>query len=394
MTRVPRPVLPVLLVALATLAAPPAADPQPGGFRLPATWSEYRTPHYTLRTNASKEHAKELADFMELVHKTYTALLVKGAPLKTPTGGFVIVLFSGRKDFARAGMPAGAGAFYRPATRELVGYYHPVTMKPFFAHEGMHQFTDLTMPSFRHAGVPMWFVEGIADCIGNSVERDGRLYMCTLSGSIAAMRLPLIARLVREGKHIPLAKLVAMERGTFMRNASVCYAEAWSFCHFLMTYPKREEPGKQIPNGKYRPVISAFYEALLDRRTTAAEAWARALRAGRVTSIEALEAEWKAYILDLARPDPESAYLGVRPDGRAVEGAVIGGIQPGSPAAKGGLRKGDVVVRVDGRTVSLWNDFLAFLRTKRPGNRITLTVKRGARELKVPIVLEKRGAGR
>ncbi len=389
--------LSALALALLAWAVPSGASAQGPvpGFRLPPSWSEYRTPHYTLRTNAPKDRAKELADFMELVHKTYAALLIKGVPPSPPKGGFNIVLFASQKDFAASGQPPGAGAYYRPSTRELVGYYHPVTMKPFFAHEGMHQFTDLTMPNFGTAGVPMWFVEGIADCIGNSVERDGKLYMCSLSGLIAHMRLPLVAGLIREGKHLPLAKLVALDRNAFMANASVCYAEAWSFCHFLMTYPEREEPTRQIPNGKYRKVVSAFYEALLNKKTSAGEAWALALMAGRISSIEALETEWKDYVLDLAKPDPESAFLGVTVDGeKAAEGAVIGGVAPGSPAEKGGLREGDVVVRLDKRPVELWTDFLALLRTRKPGDKVMLTVKREGREVEMPIVLEKRGAGR
>jgi hypothetical protein len=390
--------LPAILLAGFSLAAPPAgapAAPAAGPPRLPASWTEFSTPHYTIRTGARQDEAKELADFMELVHKTYSALLFKGAPPRQPRQPFSIVLYASQRDFARAGHPAGAGAYYSPASQELVGFYHPVAMKPFFAHEGMHQFTDLSMPNFRTAGVPMWFVEGIADCIGNAVERDGKLYMCSLSGLIAHMRLPLVASLVRENRHIPLERLLAMDRNAFMANAAVCYAESWSFCHFLMTYPKREEPTKQIPDGKYRKAVSAYYETLLDRRATAAEAWQAARKAGGIDSLAALETEWKEYVLDIAKPDPESAFLGVTIDSeRAAEGAVIGSTAPGSPAAKAGLQPDDVVVKIDGRPVELWNDFLATLRTKKPGERIVLAVRREGKEVSVPVLLEKRGGDR
>jgi len=384
------------LLALAALAAPAPAAAEPAGpRRLPPAWSDYATPHYLIRSNARKEEVKELADFMELVHKTYSALLFKGQPPRPPRQGFSIVLYGSQQDYVRSGQPPGAGAYYKPATQELVGFYHPLATKPFFAHEGMHQFTDLTMPNFRTAGVPMWFVEGIADCIGNSVERDGKLYLCSLSGVIAHMRLPLVAQLIRENRHVPLERLLAMDRGAFMANAAVCYAEAWSFCHFLMTYPKREEPTKQIPDGKYRKAVSAYYEALLDRRTTAAEAWQAARKAGGIDSLPALEAEWKEYVLDIAKPDPGSAFLGVTIDSeKAAEGAVIGSVSPGSPAEKAGLQPDDAVVKLDGRPVELWNDFLATLRTKKPGERIVLTVRREGKEVGVPVVLERRGEGR
>jgi hypothetical protein len=332
---------------------------------------------------------------MDRVFDTYSALLIKGAPPKIPRRGFVIVLYANQQDYLKAGQPPAAGAYYKPQTQELVGFYHPIVAKPYFAHEGIHQFTDLTVPTFRSSGVPMWFIEGIADCIGNSVERDGKLYMCSLSGVIATLRLPTIAQLVREQKHVPLADLVTMDRRAFMADASAHYAQAWSFCHFLMTYPKREEPTRQIPDGKYRKVVSAFYESLLNRKTSAADAWKSAMAAGSIASLEALEEEWKRYVLEIARPDPDCAYLGVKMDGvRADTGALISGTAPGSPAEKAGLLEGDVVVRFDGRPVEFWNDFLATLRTKKPGDKVVLTVKREGKEVDQSVQLERRGEGR
>lgn len=387
----------VFLSALALFGGlPPAsAESPPGAYRTPSSWSEYKTEHYTLRTSAKREQARELADFMELVHKTYSALLIKGAPPKPPKHGNIILLFANREAFLKAGMPPSVGALYRPSTGELIGYYHPVTMKPFFAHEGMHQFTDLTLPNFKEMAVPMWFTEGIADCIGNSVEREGRLYMCSLSGVIASMRLPTVHQAIRENQHVPLAKLLAMDREAFYADAGLCYAEAWSFCHFLMAHPKKEDPLRQIPDGTYRKVISIFYEGLLDRKADPEAAWALALRAGRIASIEDLEEEWKAYVLDLGRPDPDGPFLGVSSDAkRYAEGVVIGRVVPGSPAARGGLQAGDLVVRFSGKPVELWNDFVSFLSARKPGDKVVLTVKRDGKTVEVPVTLEKRGDGR
>jgi predicted metalloprotease with PDZ domain len=180
-----------------------------------------------------------------------------------------------------------------------------------------------------------------------------------------------------------------------MVNATVCYAESWAFCHFLMTYPNREEPTRQIPNGKYRPMISAFYESMLNKQATADAAWAAALKAGRVASIEALEKEWKAYVLDLAKPDPNSAYLGVQIDGkRVVDGVMVDTVAEGSPAEKAGVQSGDQIVKFDEKAVEFWNDFLARLRTKRPGETISLTVKRDEKELRLAVTLERRGEGK
>jgi S1-C subfamily serine protease len=152
-----------------------------------------------------------------------------------------------------------------------------------------------------------------------------------------------------------------------------------------------------IRDGKYRKMISAFYEALLNKKTSAPEAWRAALIAGQVPSLESLEKEWKDYVRDLAQPDPDSAFLGSEVDmdpERCADGTAIRGVLPDAPAAKAGLKEGDVVVKLDGKAVDLWNGFLAFLSTRKPGDRITLAVKRGDKNVEIPVVLEKRGNGR
>ncbi len=360
-------------------------------FNPPPHWPSLRTPHYTFRTNATKEQVAELADFMELVYKTYSAILVKGAPPKLPKEGNTVLLFSTRNEFHKATrMGEGVGAFYSPGNGNLVGWYHPVTMKPYFAHEGMHQFTDLTVPNFSGSGVPMWFTEGIADCIGNSVERGGKLYMCAMSGVIANMRLPVIHAMVSQNKHVPLEKLLSMNQPTFMANAGLMYPEAWSFCHFLMTYPKREDPSKQIPDGKYRMLISLFYEQMLARKAVASVAWSAAMQAMKVPSLQALEEEWKAYVLELGRPDPDAPFLGVRLDPKRIEeGIVVSEVVKDSPAEKAGIQSGDRVTKVGGQAVEDWNAFASSLKAKKPGDKLALVVKRDGKPVTLSIILDR-----
>ena len=60
-------------------------------------------------------------------------------------------------------------------------------------------------------------------------------------------------------------------------------------------------------------------------------------------------------------------------------------MQPGGPAAKAGLKEGDVLTRVDGRRVGSWTEFRALLR---PNAELQLTVTREGKDveltLKVP----------
>ena len=55
------------------------------------------------------------------------------------------------------------------------------------------------------------------------------------------------------------------------------------------------------------------------------------------------------------------------------EGAVVGNVEEGSPAAKAGLEVGDVILKIDGRAVEGSADLSRTIRALKPGTKITLT---------------------
>ena len=68
-------------------------------------------------------------------------------------------------------------------------------------------------------------------------------------------------------------------------------------------------------------------------------------------------------------------------------GARLRSITSGGPAARAGLAVGDVVVKVDGRPVADGTAFVVAVRSKAPGDSITLTVKNGSSTREVVLVL-------
>lgn len=62
-----------------------------------------------------------------------------------------------------------------------------------------------------------------------------------------------------------------------------------------------------------------------------------------------------------------------------VEGAVIGDVSPGTPAAEAGLLPGDRVLRVDGVAVRTWEEMASQIERK-PERLVTLEVRRPGRE--------------
>ncbi|MGK7870530.1 Do family serine endopeptidase [Falsiroseomonas sp. E2-1-a20] len=73
-----------------------------------------------------------------------------------------------------------------------------------------------------------------------------------------------------------------------------------------------------------------------------------------------------------------------------AEGALIAGVEPGSPAARGGLRAGDVVTRAGDRQVQDSRDLAVAVGEASPGATITLTLRRDGEQRQQQVTLSPR----
>jgi S1-C subfamily serine protease len=71
-------------------------------------------------------------------------------------------------------------------------------------------------------------------------------------------------------------------------------------------------------------------------------------------------------------------------------GVLIAGVQRGGPAARGGVRPGDVVVRVGDTPVANTSELLAAVSALPPQSASTLTVRRDVQTLELPVVTAER----
>lgn len=85
------------------------------------------------------------------------------------------------------------------------------------------------------------------------------------------------------------------------------------------------------------------------------------------------------------------AFLGIVPADRdGAEGAEVVRVVPNSPAARAGIRLGDVITMLSGQPVRRAADVSARLRRLKPGDRIELGILRGAQRMRITITLGER----
>jgi putative serine protease PepD len=86
----------------------------------------------------------------------------------------------------------------------------------------------------------------------------------------------------------------------------------------------------------------------------------------------------------------EHAFLGVGLQDASGRGGEITRIQPNTPAERAGLQTGDVITRVEGKSVGTADGLRAAINAKRPGDRISLTYRRDGKTHTVRVTLANR----
>ena len=71
---------------------------------------------------------------------------------------------------------------------------------------------------------------------------------------------------------------------------------------------------------------------------------------------------------------------------RVKEGVLIGDVVPDTPAQKAGIKRGDVVVAVDGKEVKTPNELRRQILEKKIGQKIVVTLIRNGAEKRIPVV--------
>jgi S1-C subfamily serine protease len=93
---------------------------------------------------------------------------------------------------------------------------------------------------------------------------------------------------------------------------------------------------------------------------------------------------------------PAHAYLGVSAsdatNSTGATGALVQSVQPGGPAALGGVHPGDLIVAIGPAKIAGDNDVIAAIASHKPGDFTTITVIRAGKRMTLTITLAKQPA--
>jgi Peptidase family M28/PDZ domain/PA domain len=131
------------------------------------------------------------------------------------------------------------------------------------------------------------------------------------------------------------------------------------------------------------------------------EAAARLLNVVASAAVAIADAPERPQFVTVAENNPHSGvagggggygpYFGSIPDfGQTENGVKFSDVKPGSPAAKAGLKGGDVLIQFGSKPIKNLYDFTDALRRSKIGEVVTVTVLRDGKELKVDVKLEQR----
>ena len=267
--------LPCLSVLLA--AAAPAqirSGPWQTAGKVPEGWVVHNTRNYHVQSECGPEKAKRLGDHMEVMNAVYRQMF---KPAKGGVKQQTIKLFKDQKSFlryaARIGVGAGAAAYYSPDQREMVCYDTgkwsdeekvavPLTgertRRPLSqfedlmkmdllgcaAHEGWHQYYHWLVVS--RVDLPSWINEGMGDYFYTASPQEGKRKHAELGG-VNDGRLWVLKTAKRQARMVPLEEFVRMLQQDYYSNPSICYAQGWALCQFLL-HGADGKYAKLIPN--------------------------------------------------------------------------------------------------------------------------------------------------
>ncbi len=154
----------------------------------------------------------------------------------------------------------------------------------------------------------------------------------------------------------------------------------------------------------YGPVVTHAKGSALYKTTDGGKSWKKLTAGLPATSLGRVGLDYsrktKGLLFAVIDTDKSgtgtvsNTYFGAVMDNVAEGGGVkLTDVTADAPAAKAGLKAGDVIVKVDDTVVKDSDGFVDYFQGKKPGDKIAVTVKRDGKDVKVDVTLGTRTGG-
>jgi len=259
-------------------------------------------------------------------------------------------------------LPRRLGGAYDPMNRQLIARSIGMVLTHEFTH-ALH-FADQTARGQRH---PIWIIEGLATLFESSELVGG------VAAPIPNHRANILKSIVRRDAYIPWPEFFRLSHSEFMAKSAVAYPQG----RYVLMYLHEKGFLK-----KWYDAYASGYQA----DPTGTKAFEKVL--GK--PLDKIEADWLKWVRELKsvplRLSAKQAYIGVQL-ARQVDGLKIIRVVPGSAADKGGLKNGDVIVKLDGRRMADTGELLRTVTSREVGDKVIIEFRRGGKYRKVTATL-------
>lgn len=311
-------------------------------------------------TNQSLEVLARLKDHLSRFAEAQWRMMWKNKP-----SYYLTIICPDKKKFRELIPSKNVGGVYRNGDKVLIcGSIGSV-----LDHEFTHALNFADLDARRMFGVPIYVIEGLATVF----EATGLAGQDLIPRRIS-WRFSKIRKSVDEGRHIPWEKFINYKQSQY---SSFCYAEGRYM--FVYLYEK----------GRLKKWYNTYCETYRKDRTGRL-AWEKVFK----KSLNQIEQDWIAWMKGIEyvkrkRVRDGGPYLGVDGD-ECPKGIAIYRVIPDSAASKGGLEEGDIMTHADGKPFKIYNDFIDFLNSHNPGDKVQISILRGKRKKKLRITLGQR----
>lgn len=287
---------------------------------------------------------------------------------------YIAIVLPSEEDFRKMVPNRMIGGFYNPQAEALLAPALDHTLTHEFTH-ALH-FADTLQISQMHQ---IWYLEGLATCFENSALKEVTLADGTkdlIPTPMPNERQPAIQEAVAQGQAVPLRAMLRYNQAEFMRQPGLMYAESRHFVMWIWHQGK----------------LAEFHKAYCETWTTdpTGEAALSKVFGKKLEDIEKEYFEWVRNLPPFAgHTGAGGPYLGVGLE-EGGEGLIVKQLTENGPAAKAGVKVGDVIQSIDGKRIVSQHSLLEIMANRKPGDIVKVALLREGQAMEIPVTVEAR----